>query len=76
VLDIAAGLAMYIDIMVSARLPVISPNKLFIEFESGRMSRQDFHAAMAVHARELIIEMEEPAHCKKSCPPSWGGGAA
>ena len=59
VLDISAGPAMYIDIMVSARLPVISPNKLFIEFESGRMSRQDFHAAMAVHARELIIEMEE-----------------
>ena len=58
-LDITAGLAMYIDTMVSARLPVISPNKLFIEFESGRMSRQDFHAAMAVHARELIIEMEE-----------------
>ena len=59
VLDITTGLAMYIDTMVSARLPVISPNKLFIEFESGRMSRQDFHAAMAVHARELIIEMEE-----------------
>ncbi len=50
---------MYIDIMVSARLSVISPNKLFSEFESGRMSRQAFHAAMAVHARELIIEMEE-----------------
>jgi hypothetical protein len=50
---------MYIDIMVSPRQPVISPNKLFNEFESGRISRKDFHAAMAVHARELIIEMEE-----------------
>lgn len=45
--------------MVFPRQPVFPPNRLFRELESGRMSRQDFHAAMEVHARELISEMEE-----------------
>ena len=45
--------------MVIPRQPVFSPNRLFRELESGRMSRKDFQSAMAVHARELISEMEE-----------------
>ncbi len=35
------------------------PNQLFREFESGQLSREEFQAAMAEHARELIDEMEE-----------------
>lgn len=45
--------------MVSPRQPVLPPNRLFREFESGRMSRAQFQGAMAEHARELIAEMEE-----------------
>lgn len=45
--------------MVFPRQPVLPPNRLFRELESGRMSRQAFQEAMAVHARELISEMEE-----------------
>ncbi len=48
-----------LKLMVSPRQNVLPPNRLFRELESGRMSRQDFHAAMAVHAQELITEMEE-----------------
>ena len=50
---------MTVKFMVSPRQPVLPPNRLFRELESGRMSRQDFHEAMAVHAQELIGEMEE-----------------
>ena len=39
--------------------PILPPNILFREFESGRMSREEFHAAMSFHAIELIDEMEE-----------------
>lgn len=45
--------------MVAPRQPVLPPNKLFREFESGRMSRSEFQAAMALHATDLIEEMEE-----------------
>ena len=45
--------------MVSIKEPILSPNVLFREFESGRLSRAEFHAAMSVHAAELIDEMEE-----------------
>ena len=46
--------------MVSIKEPILSPNVLFREFESGRLSRAEFHAAMSVHAAELIDEMETP----------------
>ena len=60
-LDITTSMLMYLTLklMVSPRQNVLPPNRLFRELESGRMSRQDFHAAMAVHAQELITEMEE-----------------
>ena len=45
--------------MVSIKEPILPPNILFREFESGRMSRKEFHAAMSFHAIELIDEMEE-----------------
>ncbi len=45
--------------MVAPRDPPLPPNRLFREFESGRMPRAEFQRAMAVHARELIAEMEE-----------------
>ena len=45
--------------MVSIKEPILPPNILFREFESGRMSREEFHAAMSFHAIELIDEMEE-----------------
>tara|TARA_B100000700_G_C14729157_1_gene707511 strand:- start:172 stop:681 length:510 start_codon:yes stop_codon:yes gene_type:complete len=45
--------------MVALRDSILPPNVLFREFESGRMSRKDFHSAMSFHAKELIEEMEE-----------------
>ena len=45
--------------MVALRDSILPPNVLFREFESGRMSREDFHSAMSFHAKELIEEMEE-----------------
>jgi hypothetical protein len=36
-----------------------SPNRLFHLLESGKLSREDFQAAMRVHAEALIAEMEE-----------------
>ena len=45
--------------MVSIKEPILPPNVLFREFESGRMSREEFHEAMSFHAIELIDEMEE-----------------
>jgi hypothetical protein len=36
-----------------------SPGELFARFERGEMDREELHAMMAVHARELIAEMEE-----------------
>ena len=45
--------------MVAPLQPPPPPNSLFREFESGRISREEFQAAMAEHARELIDEMEE-----------------
>ena len=45
--------------MVALRDSILPPNALFREFESGRMSRKDFHSAMSFHAKELIEEMEE-----------------
>ena len=36
-----------------------TPRELFRRLDAGLISREDFQAAMAVHARELIAEMEE-----------------
>lgn len=36
-----------------------TPPELFRQFERGEISREELHATMAVHARELITEMEE-----------------
>jgi hypothetical protein len=38
--------------------PLIPP-RLFEEFEAGLITREQLHAAMAWHARELIVEVEE-----------------
>ncbi len=38
---------------------VPTPRELFERLEAGRISRLEFQAAMAVHARELIGEIEE-----------------
>lgn len=36
-----------------------SPSELFARFERGEIEREELHAMMAVHARELITEMED-----------------
>ncbi len=36
-----------------------NPNQLFRQFEAGRITREELHAAMRVHAEALIAEMEE-----------------
>ena len=36
-----------------------TPNQLFALFERGEIEREELQALMAVHARELISEMEE-----------------
>jgi len=36
-----------------------TPNQIFALFERGEIPREELHALMAVHARELISEMEE-----------------
>lgn len=36
-----------------------TPNQLFARFERGEIEREELQALMAVHARELIGEMEE-----------------
>ncbi len=36
-----------------------TPNQLFALYERGEIEREELHAMMAVHARELIAEMEE-----------------
>ncbi len=36
-----------------------TPSQIFASFERGEMEREEMHALMAVHARELIEEMEE-----------------
>jgi hypothetical protein len=36
-----------------------TPNQLFAQFERGEIEREELHALLAVHARELIQEMEE-----------------
>ena len=36
-----------------------TPNQLFALFERGEIEREELQALMAVHARELIAEMEE-----------------
>jgi hypothetical protein len=38
---------------------VPTPNELFARFERGELEREELHAMMAVHARELIAEMED-----------------
>ncbi len=39
--------------------PVPPPQQLFRLWDAGRITREDFHRLMAVHARELIQEMEQ-----------------
>ena len=41
------------------RMMIPTPRQLFAQFERGEIEREEFHALMAVHARELIEEMEE-----------------
>ena len=36
-----------------------TPNQLFASYERGEIERDELHALMALHARELIHEMEE-----------------
>jgi hypothetical protein len=36
-----------------------TPNQLFAQFERGEIEREELHALLAVHARELIREMED-----------------
>lgn len=36
-----------------------SPNQIIASFERGEIEREEMHAMMALHARELIQEMEE-----------------
>lgn len=36
-----------------------TPPQLFRQFERGEISREELHATMALHARDLIGEMEE-----------------
>ncbi len=39
--------------------PLPTPPELFRRYERGELSKEQFHAAMAMHARELIDEMVE-----------------
>ncbi len=39
--------------------PVPTPQQLFRWLDSGRISQEEFRKAMAVHARELIQDMEQ-----------------
>jgi len=39
--------------------PPPNPNRLFRLYDAGEISREQFHAAMRVHAEALIAEMEE-----------------
>jgi hypothetical protein len=41
----------------AAMLP--SPKQIFARFERGEIERDELHAMMAAHARELITEMEQ-----------------
>jgi len=36
-----------------------NPNQLFRQYDAGQITRDEFHAAMRVHAEALIAEMEE-----------------
>ncbi len=36
-----------------------TPSELFARFERGEMEREELHSMLALHARELIAEMEE-----------------
>lgn len=45
--------------------PMIPP-QLFEEFEAGRITREQLHAAMAWHARELLVEVEEAVEDPKA----------
>ena len=38
---------------------ILTPNQLFTLYERGEIEREELHALLAVHARELISEMEE-----------------
>lgn len=36
-----------------------TPSQLFASFERGEIERDELHAMLSLHARELIVEMEE-----------------
>lgn len=40
-------------------LMIQTPRQIFSSFERGEIERDEMHALMALHARELIAEMEE-----------------
>lgn len=43
----------------SRPIMIPTPNQLFARFERGEIERDELQALMAMHARELIAEMEE-----------------
>lgn len=48
-----------------------TPPQLFDDFENGRITREQLHAAMAFHARDLIEEVEEA--CGNPLATWWEG---
>jgi hypothetical protein len=44
---------------VSENRMIPTPREIFSSFERGELEREEMHALMALHARELIREMEE-----------------
>lgn len=45
---------------IKLKFPMIpTPSQIFASFERGEIEREEMHALMALHARELIEEMEE-----------------
>ena len=45
--------------MTTAPEPVPTPQQLFRLWDSGRLSREEFQRLMAIHAKEIIEEMEQ-----------------
>ena len=48
---------LFIKLFLRTMLP--TPREIFASFEKGELEREELHALMALHARELIQEMEE-----------------
>ncbi|NJR43908.1 MAG: hypothetical protein HC767_15850 [Akkermansiaceae bacterium] len=47
-----------LQLTLSAQM-IPTPTQIFASFERGEIEREEMHALMALHARELIHEMEE-----------------